>query len=91
MGDVEKLTINQKEAGVNDVVGGKKVSFAITESTLKVYGLKAGEKVAVYSISGVCLISQTADSEGSLSMSIENLDSGVYVVAAGSNSFKFIK
>lgn len=92
MADVNNFTFDRETNGINDVIGDEtRVSFGLTANTLEAAGLAPGTIVAVYNASGSMVARGTCDADGVASISIASLAKGVYVVSAGSNSFKFIR
>lgn len=91
--DLANLTFEKKEydsvEGVGDDAG--RVSFGISRETLEVNGLAAGVTVSVYDLTGMLRVSGVCDATGAVSLGIGSLGSGVYLVEAGNNTFKFIR
>lgn len=62
----------------------------ITDGNLSIAGLKPGQKVEVFDVSGK-KVAETKASVDNASVDISNMKAGVYVLRAGSNIVKFIK
>lgn len=61
------------------------------KGTLCLAGFHAGEKVSIYNIGGQNVMNATISSDGTATLFIESLATGVYVVKAGSITHKIIK
>ncbi len=61
------------------------------EGQLCLSGFRAGEKVSIYSIGGQNVLNATVESDGTATLFIGSLATGVYVVKAGSVTHKIIK
>lgn len=59
--------------------------------TLHISGFCPKESVSVYSIEGKKVLDTTTNSEGSVTIDINSLATGIYVVKTGSITHKFIK
>lgn len=63
----------------------------ISGNTVIVSGVAPGTTVSVYSISGVMVASADTNSDGEVTLDVNHLDAGVYVLVAGKNVVKFVK
>jgi hypothetical protein len=61
-----------------------------TQEMLYVDGINAGETIRIFSLDGQMLLSSTADN-GTISLSVESLSNGVYLLQIGTEIVKFIK
>lgn len=61
------------------------------QGTLCLAGFRAGEKVSIYNVGGQDVMNATIGSDGTATLFIQSLATGVYVVKAGSVTHKFIK
>lgn len=77
-------------SSVTDVVSPVRFYVSVDGSTLKVYGLSAGEVVNVYSLSGGLMASVKADGTDAF-IPVADWAKGVYVVSANGKSVKFVK
>lgn len=91
--DLANLTFEKKEYDSVESVGddASRVSFGISRETLEVSGLAAGTSVSVHDLSGMLRATGVCDASGSATLDIGSLGSGVYIVEAGNNTFKFIR
>lgn len=87
---IENLTFD-KRSGVDGVTVDGNVAFGLTREALEASGLQEGTLVNIYDVSGALRASGAAGVDGSVSVSLDGLGSGVYVVKAGNNSFKFVR
>ncbi len=80
-------------AGISAVAGGSAHAvIAYSGGTLSVTGLAGGAKVGVFTSDGKCAATGEAGADGSASLSLGGLPSGVYVVSApGCAGFKLVK
>lgn len=63
-------------------------SFTFANATIN--GLKAGARVAVYTANGVMVSTATADQNGSVSLELNQLPKGVYILHTPNKSFKIV-
>lgn len=63
-------------------------SFTFANATIN--GLKAGSRVAVYTANGVMVSTATADQNGSVSLELNQLPKGVYILHTPNKSFKIV-
>lgn len=77
--------------GVEGVLAAGDVKFAIAGDIITCTGLEAGQAVEVYALDGAKALAAVADADGYAVVDASPLASGAYILAAGSNSFKFIK
>lgn len=90
MVDIENFTILKPELGVEKI--------AVPDLVVKVYrecisiaGLAAGASVNIFNLAGSVVASSAAGENGSVTLAIDDLGSGVFVVSMPGNSFKFIR
>lgn len=85
----EQVTTSIKDVpatGSTSTTPASNVAF----SNATISGLKAGALVRVYNISGVAVSTLTADAEGKVSVDLNNLPKGVYILSTPSKSFKVL-
>ena len=87
--DIVNLTFERGESAVKGVKADMTVS--VSRDMVRLSGLKAGTRVAIYDLAGRSVAEGNADASGSFAAAISQLQKGVYVVNAGKNSFKFIR
>ena len=61
-----------------------------TQEMLYVDGINVGETIRIFSLDGQMLLSSTAGN-GTISLSVESLSNGVYILQIGTEIVKFIK
>lgn len=94
MDDVKEITFSTtSKVGIETVnaTDANALRFGITSTTLTVDGLDNGARVDLYTVNGVLAASAVAGADGHVSLALDALVPGVYVVAAQGKSFKFIK
>lgn len=90
--EVENLTINRSNpTGVNSIADENKVCFGLKREALDVEGLVAGVDVDIYASDGRHVAHAVCDADGAVSIDITSLGSGIFVVKAAKQSFKFIR
>lgn len=89
---VATLTVTPRTLGVDDAaVAVPTVTFEIAPEAITCSGLAAGTRVALYAADGRIVASAAANADGSAVIALGGTPAGVYIVAAGNESFKFIK
>lgn len=89
--EIVNLTFEKEESGVSNVADSVGISFAVTKERLEASGLESGTTVSVYDASGQLVAGGTAGADGTVTISIASLGSGVHVVSAGRETFKFVR
>ncbi len=69
---------------VKDLLGD--ASYDFTGDEIHFYSLPAGSNVALYDAAGLCVAS--ANAEGNLTLPLQGLKAGIYIVIFNNNSFK---
>lgn len=64
---------------------------AINGGLLELQGVEPGVPVSVYAVSGLVVANASADENGSATIDVAHLESGVYILVAGKNVVKFSK
>ena len=82
-GDYESLKVD--EVLKNEVI------FEISKDIIKGYNLMPGSQVSVFDLSGKKIGTEKANSNGEISVRMERLPKGIYVVNYKSTTFKFQK
>ena len=77
--------------GITDVSGKQANLFTLTRTAVQAVGLEAGSAVTVYTLDGRQVAAAQADASGSVTVSIESLSAGVYVLQSSASTFKFVK
>lgn len=65
--------------------------FEITDNAIRVEGLESGCVVRLYSINGQAIMSAVADDNGCVTLSLDALSSGIYLVNYNEITIKFIR
>lgn len=89
--DVENITFVGKESGVQAVESQSAVKFAADSNNLYAENMTPGAELTITGIDGRVAARAHADAQGAVTVAIDNLTEGVYVVYAQGVSFKFIK
>jgi hypothetical protein len=78
--------------GIDDIrtddATGKNLRFKVVGNTIEISGLAAGSSAALYSVDGLMFSSATADGNGRAVLYVTGTSGTIYVVKAGSTSFK---
>ena len=98
---IERALVNKFEfvdeipTGIDDVeeVEDKVAAdrFELSDNAIRFEGLAPGCAIRLYSVKGEMLMSDIADNNGALTLSLEALPSGVYLVNYNETTIKFIK
>ena len=83
-------TQDRVNTGIESIYNGH-VLFSVTDIALEASGMKAGSEVVIYDMTGIAHVRKIADGDGAVTVSIEDLVPGVYVVATELSNFKFVK
>ncbi len=98
--DVLRFTLNDTSVddpeteiaiGIENTRDQSEQAPSFREGTLTVQGLAPGAMVGVYNLSGVMVLSSKANWDGKLSLSLDSLPSGVYIVKTGKTTYKYYK
>lgn len=94
--DVQRVVIDDDViSAVDNAVAnsdGQSVVFLLSDQTLSVSGIAAGEKISLYAIDGKLALSQKANAEGITIIDLSALQQGVYVVRTQNGiSYKLFK
>ena len=66
-------------------------TFKMTNGTLYLSGLQSGEPVTLYTLSGKCLLTARATTQGNLSMSLSQLPSALYIIRTARQAFEIAR
>lgn len=80
--------IESVEEVEDEIANGR---FELTQNSIRVEGLAPGCVVRLYSISGQIIASAAADDNGCVTLSLDALSSGIYLVNYNEITIKFIK
>lgn len=90
-GDVHKITFEQN-SGIHDLKGDDSDSGMLTRdgaTGIRLSGFIAGTQVVIYTIGGLCVRNLSIpDDNSDISIDLEGLNPGIYIVTVGNNSFK---
>ena len=91
--DVAKVYLSETETttGVQTAETSSSVLVNLTGGSLALSGLDGGSAVALYDADGRQLCSGTASSDGTLSLSLGSLPSGIIIVKTIHQTFKLIR
>ena len=92
--DIRRIVIFDDNEGNTVKTEDNLLSISIfpnpTQEMLYVDGINAGETIRIFSLDGQMLLSSTAGN-GTISLSVESLSNGVYLLQIGTEIVKFIK
>lgn len=89
---LENLTIAKSNlTGVDAIAEQGKVSFGLSRQSLDVEGLSAGVNIDVFASDGRHVAHAVSDDNGAVRIDLSSLGSGIFVVKAAKQSFKFIR
>lgn len=83
-------TKNNEEANVS-IIGENPTLYNITPESLEISNIPSSTPVSIYDAQGRLIQHTISDYKGSTSISISSLPQAIYVVKAGSTTFKFHK
>lgn len=83
-----KITFGETANAVESIEAAD-VKFNLSKDGIEAAGLKSGEVVSVYAVSGAVVATVQAGNDGKVAVSLP--ESGVYVVKAGKVSYKITK
>lgn len=94
--DVQRVVIEDNViSAVDKVVANsedKRVVFLLSDQTLSVSGIAAGEKISLYATDGKLVLSQNANVGGNAIINLSTFQQGVYVVYTQNGiSYKLLK
>lgn len=84
--DLKNFTFHDSTTGIDKEAIDK--HFQLENGIISFDGLKAGETVAVYSISGIVMLQTSASTDGCATIDTSTLPIGVYVVRTNSTTIK---
>ena len=87
--DIVKFTFG-KDSSV-DEISSERIEFSYSNNTLSAKGLKSGNKLTVYTVSGTVAASTIADSMGVARIDMSDMPKGVYIVSTNGISYKIAK
>ena len=92
--DICRIAIFDDNGGNTVNTGDNLLSIKIfpnpTQKILYIDGINAGETIRIFSLDGQMLLASTA-CNGTVSLSVESLSNGVYLLQIGTEIVKFIK
>lgn len=90
LSELHKFTFSSEVASVETIPlpNGR---MQMQRGMLCLSGFRAGERVSIYSMGGQNVMSATISADGTVTLFIQSLATGVYVVKAGSVTHKIIK
>lgn len=92
MSDVSKFTLETSELG--NVDGGEKTNICNLShqgGLVRLSGFRVGSVVNLISTNGQLVMSERVGSDGTLSIEISELSSGIYIISTESITYKIIK
>lgn len=91
--DVHKYTLDANEgpsSGIADI-SEEEGQLRNHEGSLFFYNYKPGTSVGIYNLNGVVVSINNINNDGTLSISTQNLNAGIYLIKAGKITYKFTK
>ena len=88
--NVLRYTYEGIKSGIDLMAGERSVSISRKADAVTFHNLPQGTVVSLYSANGVLIKQQTAEGQ-SLTLSVKNHPSGVYLVKAGKETIKLMK
>lgn len=92
--DIRRIVIFDDNEGGAVNTENKLLSIKVfpnpTQEILYVDGINAGDTIRIFSLDGQMLLASTAGN-GTISLSVESLSNGVYILQIGTEIVKFIK
>lgn len=90
--DIDRVMIGAEWTAVKKITAPGEIAVwpVTTSDVINISGLAKGEPVTVYNVKGAAAVQTVAGGELT-SLSLKQLQAGVYVVTAGSKSVKIIK
>lgn len=90
--DIRNLTFSEKESlGVGNLKDSKHVVVTYDGDILSMKGLSKNAPLYIYSATGTLCEKAVADGDGTISLYLHRLPTGVYVAATQEHTFKFVK
>ena len=90
--EVHKFTLSDTDlGGVESSVADSAGELSRFGDTVELSGFAAGTSVSIYSVSGQRVISGRTLEDGTLTLDLSHLGSGIYLVTTGSITHKIIK
>ena len=89
--DIVKVVLTDISAtDINDVES-KPEQVQLLNEEVRMSGLSAGETVSIYNVSGTLISTCQASSNGDLTITLSDLQRGVYIIKANHQSFKVMR
>ena len=92
--DVSKFTLAYEDGGTvraENIPAVDKGDFTRHGDTVELSGFDAGTAVSVFTVDGQTVISNSVREDGTLTLDLSHLGSGIYLVTTGSITHKIIK
>ena len=90
LSELHKFTFDSEAASV-ETISLPDGRMQMQKGMLCLSGFRAGERVSIYSMEGQNVMNETVSADGTATLFIQSLATGVYVVKAGSVTHKIIK
>lgn len=88
---IEKVMLTDiSSTGIDEVENGRS-DILLSNDEVRMSGLADGESVALYNVNGTLLSTWKATCTGELTISLSDLQQGVYIIKAKHQSFKVIR
>lgn len=92
MDDIERITIDKQTTGIKpDVSGQPQGHIAVNSDGAQLSGFEKGMKVYLYQVNGVLISQYTIPESGSLNISLNGMERGIYIIKAGRSTIKIAR
>lgn len=92
-GDIERIDIGVASSGIADIISDGATTAVwptIVDTSVNIAGAPVGTPVKVFSSNGAAVASATTG-EGTLSIDLQHVAAGTYIVTVGQKSVKIVK
>ena len=90
--EVSKFTLSDTElGGVESISADRAGELFRKGNTVELSGFAVGTTVSVFTVSGQRIISECVSADGTLSLDLSPIKSGIYIISTGSITHKIIK
>lgn len=91
MQDVDFFNFTESDITSVPALANNEIRVAYTNNHhVRVEGMKAGEQIALYAVSGICISQTNANADGVAEFELPQ-PAGVYILKAGTQSIKLVK
>lgn len=92
LADIEKITFDRQGAGVQQALSEKQQGrITVNADGAQLSGFEKGMKVYLYKVDGVLISQYTIPESGSLNISLNGMERGIYIIKAGRSTIKIAR